>query len=134
MRWKASESMPMGFLNKRVWILNILWTLQCPFSLCAGARTLGASHPIERQSLLKFAHSQMNMSTRNLQRRLHQEGASFKMLLEKTRKDLSHQYIKNSNLSINEITFMLGFSEPANFTRAFKRWTDHSPSEYRLTH
>jgi AraC-like DNA-binding protein len=76
----------------------------------------------------------MNMSTRNLQRRLHQEGASFKMLLEKTRKDLSHQYIKNSNLSINEITFMLGFSEPANFTRAFKRWTDHSPSEYRLTH
>jgi len=76
----------------------------------------------------------LNMSTRNLQRRLHLEGTSFKMLLDEIRKDLSQQYIKNSNLSINEITFMLGFSEPANFTRAFKRWTGHSPSEYRLSH
>ena len=75
----------------------------------------------------------LNMSTRNLQRRLQQEGTSFKHLLEETRKDLSRQYIKNSNLSLNEITFMLGFSEPASFTRAFKRWTGHSPSEYRLS-
>ncbi|WP_455209742.1 AraC family transcriptional regulator [Kaarinaea lacus] len=73
----------------------------------------------------------LNMSTRNLQRRLQQEGTSFKQLLEQTRIDLSQQYIKNSNLSVNEITFMLGFSEPSNFTRAFKRWTGHSPSEYR---
>ncbi|MDX1812672.1 MAG: AraC family transcriptional regulator [Gammaproteobacteria bacterium] len=76
----------------------------------------------------------LNMSARTLQRRLHQEGTSFKTLLEETRKDLSKQYIKNSNLSFNEITFMLGFSEQANFTRAFRRWTGHSPSEYRSSH
>lgn len=78
--------------------------------------------------------STLNMSPRNLQRRLQQEGTSFKSLLETTRKDLAKQYIRNSNLSINEITFMLGFSEPANFTRAFKRWTGSSPTEYRLEH
>lgn len=78
--------------------------------------------------------SALNMSTRNLQRRLQLEGISFKLLLDETRKDLSQQYIKNSNLSMHEITFMLGFSEPSNFTRAFKRWTGYSPSEYRLSH
>jgi AraC-like DNA-binding protein len=35
---------------------------------------------------------------------------------------------------VNEITFLLGFSEPANFSRAFKRWTGRSPSAFRATH
>ena len=73
------------------------------------------------------------MSPRTLQRNLKQEGTSYKQLLEETRRDLASQYIKESRLSVNEITFMLGFSEPANFSRAFKRWTGVSPSEYRLS-
>jgi AraC-like DNA-binding protein len=73
------------------------------------------------------------MSPRTLQRNLKQEGTSYKQLLDDMRRQLASQYIKESRLSVNEITFMLGFSEPANFSRAFRRWTGVSPSGYRLS-
>jgi len=76
----------------------------------------------------------VNMSRRSLQRKLKEKGVSYKGLLDGTRSDLAKEYIRNSRLSINEITYMLGFSEPSNFTRAFKRWTGHSPSAYRSLH
>lgn len=74
---------------------------------------------------------ELNSSLRNLQRKLQQEGSSFKELLENTRKDLAEQYLKGSPKSHAEITYLLGFSEPSNFTRAFKRWFQCSPQEYR---
>ena len=73
------------------------------------------------------------LSSRSLQRKLKEEGTTYKDLLDETRRDLASQYIKNSRLSINEITYLLGFSEPSNFSRAFKRWMGVSPSEYRLS-
>jgi len=88
-----------------------------------------SSGGVTQQSIADALH----MSTRNMQRRLKGEGTSFKLVLEKTRKDLAEKYIRSSSLSINEITFMLGFSEPANFTRAFKRWNGLPPSEYRVS-
>jgi len=75
--------------------------------------------------------SSLNLSVRNLQRKLHSEGVSFKCLLDETRKELATQYIRDSNRRIGEITYLLGFSEPSNFTRAFRRWTGLSPNEYR---
>jgi AraC-like DNA-binding protein len=75
---------------------------------------------------------ELNLSARSLQRKLHEEGTTYKQLVDDTRRELAAQYVKQSQLSINEITYMLGFSEPSNFTRAFKRWTGESPSEYRL--
>jgi hypothetical protein len=68
---------------------------------------------------------QKQRGSRNLRRCLHRDSASFKMLLEATGKDHSHQYIKNSNLSIDEKTFMLCFSESVNVTRAFNSCTGH---------
>jgi AraC-like DNA-binding protein len=73
----------------------------------------------------------LHMSLRSLQRKLKAEGASYKTLLDSTRRDLAVQYVRSSRMSINEITYLLGFSEPGNFSRAFKRWTGNSPSEYR---
>ena len=73
----------------------------------------------------------LNMSERNLQRKLKEQGASFKKMLEETRAELAKIYLDNKKYSINEITYLLGFSEPANFTRAFKRWNGLSPSMYR---
>ena len=75
--------------------------------------------------------SSLNLSVRNLQRKLHSEGVSFKCLLDETRKELATQYIRDSNRRIGEITYLLGFSEPSNFTRAFRRWTGAAPSAYR---
>ena len=75
----------------------------------------------------------LNMSLRTLQRRLREEGLSYKELLNETRRDLALQYIQDSRVSINQITYMLGFSECSNFSRAFKRWTGRSPTAYRLS-
>ena len=73
----------------------------------------------------------LNMSTRSLQRKLKEEGSSFKEILEQTRRDLAQQYVREGQMSTKEITYLLGFSEPSNFARAFTRWTGVSPSEYR---
>jgi AraC-like DNA-binding protein len=73
----------------------------------------------------------LSMSLRSLQRRLQDQGTSYKELLEQTRRELAEQYVRNTHLSINEITFLLGFTEPANFSRAFRRWHGVSPSAFR---
>jgi len=83
------------------------------------------------QPTQKDIASSLNLSVRNLQRRLRAEGISFKLLLDETRKDLATQYIRDSHRRIGEITYLLGFSEPSNFTRAFRRWTGASPNEFR---
>lgn len=73
----------------------------------------------------------LHMSVRSLQRKLKQEGITFKQVLDETRRQLSMSYIKDKHTTINEITYLLGYSDPANFSRAFKRWTGMSPSAVR---
>lgn len=73
----------------------------------------------------------LNVSVRSLQRKLKEEGTTFKTLVDETRRDLALQYIKDSTASINEMAYLLGYSEHANFSRAFKRWTGVTPSAAR---
>ncbi len=73
------------------------------------------------------------ISTRTLQRRLRQEGRSFQGLLHKTREELAKYYLKTSNLSAAEISFLLGFEEPNSFFRAFHVWTGKTPEQLRKT-
>lgn len=75
--------------------------------------------------------SDLHMSLRNLQRKLKCEGNSYKAILDETRSELSRQYLRGSDRSIVEIGFLLGFTEPSNFARAFRRWVGTSPQEYR---
>jgi AraC-like DNA-binding protein len=73
----------------------------------------------------------LHVSVRSLQRKLADKGTSFAALLEDTRRELARQYVANSRLTVNEITYLLGFADPANFTRAFRRWTGQAPSVFR---
>jgi AraC-like DNA-binding protein len=73
----------------------------------------------------------LNLSLRTLQRRLAKAGTSFSELLDEARRELALRYIGEDRMSIKETTYLLGFSEPANFTRAFRRWTGMSPTGYR---
>ncbi len=73
----------------------------------------------------------LNVSVRGLQRKLKDEGTTFKQLVDNTRRDLALQYVKDSTVSINEMAYLLGYSEHANFSRAFKRWTGVAPSAAR---
>jgi AraC-like DNA-binding protein len=73
----------------------------------------------------------LHLSVRSLQRKLSEHGTSLAQLREDTRRELANQYVRNSRLSVGEITYLLGFSEPASFTRAFHRWNGMSPSACR---
>ncbi|RXJ73247.1 AraC family transcriptional regulator [Veronia nyctiphanis] len=73
------------------------------------------------------------MSTRNLQRKLFEQGTNYKEILEKTRYSLAMNYMQQAHLSFCEISYLLGFSNVGNFNRAFKRWTGKSPGTYRKT-
>ena len=74
---------------------------------------------------------QLAMSARTLQRRLAAEGVSYRELLEDARKEAAGRYIAESVLSIAEVAFLVGYSEPAAFHRAFKRWYRTTPQLYR---
>lgn len=74
---------------------------------------------------------QLNMSERTLQRKLLESGTSYSVLLNDLRKELSVKYLANLKFAIGEIGYLLGFSEQANFSRAFKRWYQQSPTDYR---
>lgn len=73
----------------------------------------------------------LNLSVRTLQRRLADQGTSFKQLVDQTRRRLALSYVEDLGLPLKEIAFLLGFAEPASFTRAFKRWTGTAPQLYR---
>ncbi|MBA2539758.1 MAG: AraC family transcriptional regulator ligand-binding domain-containing protein [Deltaproteobacteria bacterium] len=72
----------------------------------------------------------LGLTSRSLQRRLKEEGTSFNLVREQTRRDLTQRYLAEK-LSISEISFLVGFSEPSAFFRAFKRWTGMTPIEAR---
>lgn len=74
---------------------------------------------------------QLHMTDRTLRRRLDDEGLSFRELLNDVRQTLALRYIADKSLSLTEISYLLGFSEPSSFTRAFRGWTGRSPSEAR---
>ncbi len=71
------------------------------------------------------------MSPSTLQLKLSQRGTHFQQLLDDTRKDLACSYLRQITRPVTEITFLLGFSDTSNFTRAFKRWTGLSPTDFR---
>jgi AraC-like DNA-binding protein len=73
----------------------------------------------------------LGLSLRTMQRQLAEQQQSFKQLLDAIRQQLAEQYLANSQLSLNQITYLLGFANQANFTRAFKRWHGIPPSSYR---
>lgn len=71
------------------------------------------------------------MSSRTLKRKLKQAGTGFQILLDDVRCQDAMRLLCHSNLSIEDIAVWMGFTEPANFTHAFKRWTSATPSEWR---
>ncbi|WP_072430240.1 MULTISPECIES: AraC family transcriptional regulator [unclassified Pseudomonas] len=73
----------------------------------------------------------LHLSQRTLQRRLQEEGTSFQHLLDDTRRELAEQYLTQPDMTLLEIAYLLGFADPSNFFRAFRRWFDTTPGEYR---
>mgnify|MGYP001946743321 CR=1 FL=1 len=73
----------------------------------------------------------MYVSGRTLQRRLAEEGTSFRTLLLEVRRELAERYISDPHMPLAEISYMLGFADSSSFSRAFKRWTGEPPALFR---
>jgi len=73
----------------------------------------------------------LKMSERSLQRRLAADGVTFDALVEAVRRELALRYLGDRSLAIGEVAYLLGYSEPSAFHRAFKRWTGSTPTEAR---
>jgi AraC-like DNA-binding protein len=90
------------------------------------SRELPSGTPTSSRIALRLGTSQ-----RSLQRQLGATGKSFQDLVAETRRTLAVRLLKESKHSLGEISFLLGFSEPSAFHRAFKRWTGQTPAEAR---
>ena len=75
--------------------------------------------------------SELGMSRATLQRRLKAEGTSYEAIVDGLRQRLARRYLRRENYSVKKTAYLLGFSDPAAFSRAFKRWTGSSPSALR---
>lgn len=73
----------------------------------------------------------LNMTPRTLRRSLRSHETSFIVLVREVRQDLARKLVEEDNLSVTEMSFLLGFSEVSSFTRAFRSWHGFPPSEAR---
>jgi AraC-like DNA-binding protein len=93
-------------------------------------RAIVAALPSGTPSLAEVARS-LGVGERTLRRRLADDGTTFGDLLESCRSSLAGRYLQRQDLALAEIAFLLGFSEPSPFYRAFRRWFGLSPERYR---
>ncbi len=77
--------------------------------------------------------SELNLSCRNLQRKLKSEGVSYKDLLNECRQKKALNLLSDNNLPLSEMSYILGFDNASNFSRAFKRWHGSTPGQFRKT-
>jgi len=80
---------------------------------------------------IDYVAEKLKVSTRTLRRRLADEGSSYQQILDEVRYKLAQDYLGNSTLPVEEISVLLGYSTPGNFSAAFKRWHGDSPREFR---
>jgi AraC-like DNA-binding protein len=90
-----------------------------------------ALHPLLRDDRghIDEVAARLGMPARSLQRRLRDEGTSFQDVREDVRRTLAERYLQDG-LAIAEVAFLVGYSEPSAFFRAFKRWTGATPIQH----
>ena len=94
-------------------------------------RTRIANNLSHDRARLATVAQELNQSTRTMQRKLSEAGTSFQQVLDQTRKALAQTYLRQRDLSLSDIAFLLGFQDQSAFSHAFKEWTRESPGNYR---
>ena len=82
---------------------------------------------------IDYVAEKLGISTRTLRRRLKEEGSSYRELLDEIRFSLAREYLGRTDLPVEEISVLLGYTESGNFSHAFRRWSGDSPSAWRQT-
>jgi AraC-like DNA-binding protein len=123
----SSRSMPTHAMLKKLLVARV-----------DGAQAVAAKTEAAMRALMPFADCGReevarltNLSQRTLQRRLAEAGTSFQQLRDRVRADIALKYLRQSSLQAAQIAEILGYSEPAAFTRAFRRQHGLTPSAAR---
>ncbi len=90
-----------------------------------------AAQLMQGRATLALLAERHQLSARSLQRRLAANGHSFSQLLDEVRRELAQRYLRQPELSLTDVAFLLGFSEQSNFNHAFKLWFGDSPAAWR---
>jgi AraC-like DNA-binding protein len=97
----------------------------------AATRAVLLSYRCDRRLRITEAAQLANLSVRSLQRKLASSGVVFSQLVDQTRAELAVEMLKDRDVPLAEVSTALGYSTVSNFARAFQRWTEQSPTEYR---
>ena len=81
---------------------------------------------------MELVASRLATTVRTLHRRLKSEGSSFARISDEVRCHLAKEYLRTTELSTEDLSDLLGFSDVANFRHAFGRWTGSTPAKFRL--
>lgn len=128
---RLNGAVPALHRQARSQLLNRVSTLS-PFGSMAGQLSrLFARCPGLLIDGLDAAACQLDMQPRTLQRRLYEENLTFSDVQSRSRFQLTCSLLRDTSDSVDQISERMGFSDRRAFTRAFKRWSNMSPSEYR---
>lgn len=100
-------------------------------SLVDQVRSIIASELRGGDPSLERVADELSLTPRTLQRKLQEFGTSHNELLDHMRRQLAMRYLREREMAICEVAYLLGFSESSSFHRAFKRWTGATPKEFR---
>jgi len=101
-----------------------------PQNLAQRVRGIVLDHLVDGEPTQASVARKLGVGLRTLQRRLAEEETSFADIVAQTRRDLAIAYLREQGWSVTEVAFSLGFADVSSFSRAFRRWTGVSPSQY----
>jgi AraC-like DNA-binding protein len=102
-----------------------------PAPLAERVRAAIAADLAGHEPSLPAAARRVGVSPRSVQRRLAEAGTSFARTVDAVREERAKVFLRSGDVSLAEVSWLLGFSEQSAFTRAFRRWTGVSPTEWR---
>jgi AraC-like DNA-binding protein len=86
---------------------------------------------IGRHTSFEDVATRLGIPTRSLRRKLREQGTSFRELADQLKTHVAMKYLRDTEMTVEDIAFALGFSDAANFRHAFHRWTKSSPQDFR---
>jgi len=126
-----SDALLFGYLARRVDELHAALPVEASWAARV-QRELGARLADGEPRIADVA-KRLGVSERTLHRRLEADTTKFTTLVDVARRERALVLIEDPSLTASELAFLLGYSEPAAFFRAFKRWTGETPKSYRAT-
>lgn len=124
-----AQQSELHHLAKKVLVLLMHQSIERPDLQTQLRRSIQAG--IEQPLNIAGVAKQLGLSTRTLQRRLNAKQLNFSQLVEDEKKTLALNLLADTNLPVAQIALRLGYDDPANFHRSFRRWFNFKPSAYR---